>query len=160
MCSIVDCILSALKLSCLEGTVRIMWRTFHNPRRQSSSWRRSWHRKLRRWTEPWSGRMNWRSVAYNQFCQFCCFHVVYCSKQVSLYNPLHYFVFIQISVAELQSLLSELEGRIEGQAINIESLTATLKTKDEIINVRTPPIHRLKLSLRNTQQLWLRSFPP
>lgn len=42
---------------------------------------------------------------------------------------------LKISVAELQSLLSELEGRIEGQAINIESLTATLKTKDEIINV-------------------------
>uniref|UniRef100_A0A8D3AAP5 CDK5 regulatory subunit-associated protein 2 n=1 Tax=Scophthalmus maximus TaxID=52904 RepID=A0A8D3AAP5_SCOMX len=42
---------------------------------------------------------------------------------------------LKVSLAELQSLLSELEGRIEGQAINIESLTATLKTKDEIINV-------------------------
>uniref|UniRef100_A0A3P8U190 CDK5 regulatory subunit associated protein 2 n=1 Tax=Amphiprion percula TaxID=161767 RepID=A0A3P8U190_AMPPE len=40
----------------------------------------------------------------------------------------------QISLAELQSLLSELEGRNEGQAANIESLTATLKTKEEIIN--------------------------
>ncbi|XP_023258444.1 CDK5 regulatory subunit-associated protein 2-like isoform X4 [Seriola lalandi dorsalis] len=42
---------------------------------------------------------------------------------------------LKISLAELQSLLSELEGRNEGQAANIESLTATLKTKDEIINV-------------------------
>ncbi|XP_046901597.1 CDK5 regulatory subunit-associated protein 2-like isoform X3 [Hypomesus transpacificus] len=41
---------------------------------------------------------------------------------------------LKISVAELQSVLSELEGRIEGQAANIESLTATLETKDEIIN--------------------------
>ncbi|XP_028458357.1 CDK5 regulatory subunit-associated protein 2 isoform X4 [Perca flavescens] len=42
---------------------------------------------------------------------------------------------LKITLAELQSLLSELEGRNEGQAANIESLTATLKTKDEIINV-------------------------
>uniref|UniRef100_A0A3P8U1F3 CDK5 regulatory subunit associated protein 2 n=1 Tax=Amphiprion percula TaxID=161767 RepID=A0A3P8U1F3_AMPPE len=42
---------------------------------------------------------------------------------------------LKISLAELQSLLSELEGRNEGQAANIESLTATLKTKEEIINV-------------------------
>ncbi|TMS07985.1 Myomegalin [Larimichthys crocea] len=42
---------------------------------------------------------------------------------------------LKISLAELQSLLSELEGRNEGQAANIESLTATLKTKDEIIAV-------------------------
>ncbi|XP_071322292.1 CDK5 regulatory subunit-associated protein 2 isoform X2 [Trachinotus anak] len=42
---------------------------------------------------------------------------------------------LKISLAELQSLLSELEGRNEGQAANIESLTATLKTKDEIISV-------------------------
>ncbi|XP_061589722.1 CDK5 regulatory subunit-associated protein 2 isoform X1 [Cololabis saira] len=42
---------------------------------------------------------------------------------------------LKISLADLQSLLSELEGRDEGQAVNIESLTATLKTKDEIINV-------------------------
>ncbi|KAM7392630.1 hypothetical protein PAMA_007649 [Pampus argenteus] len=42
---------------------------------------------------------------------------------------------LKISLAELQSLLSELEGRNEGHAANIESLTATLKTKDEIINV-------------------------
>lgn len=41
-----------------------------------------------------------------------------------------------MSLADLQSLLSELEGRSEGQAANIDSLTATLKTKDEIINVR------------------------
>uniref|UniRef100_A0A3Q3VT61 Uncharacterized protein n=1 Tax=Mola mola TaxID=94237 RepID=A0A3Q3VT61_MOLML len=42
---------------------------------------------------------------------------------------------LKISLTELQSLLSELEGRNEGQAVNIESLTATLKTKDEIISV-------------------------
>ncbi|CAJ1070285.1 CDK5 regulatory subunit-associated protein 2 isoform X6 [Xyrichtys novacula] len=42
---------------------------------------------------------------------------------------------LKISLAELQSLLSEREGHSEGQAANIESLTATLKTKDEIINV-------------------------
>ncbi|XP_039636462.1 CDK5 regulatory subunit-associated protein 2 isoform X9 [Perca fluviatilis] len=42
---------------------------------------------------------------------------------------------LKITLAELQSLLSELEGRNEGHAANIESLTATLKTKDEIINV-------------------------
>ncbi|XP_035996244.1 CDK5 regulatory subunit-associated protein 2 isoform X2 [Fundulus heteroclitus] len=42
---------------------------------------------------------------------------------------------LKISLADLQSLLSELEGRNEGQAANIASLTATLKTKDEIIHV-------------------------
>ncbi|XP_008298824.1 CDK5 regulatory subunit-associated protein 2 isoform X2 [Stegastes partitus] len=42
---------------------------------------------------------------------------------------------LKISLAELQSLLSELEGRNEGQAANIESLTATLKTNEEIISV-------------------------
>lgn len=42
-----------------------------------------------------------------------------------------------MSLAELQSLLFELEGRSEGQAANIESLMSTLKTKDEIISVRT-----------------------
>ncbi|XP_078143085.1 CDK5 regulatory subunit-associated protein 2 isoform X1 [Centroberyx gerrardi] len=42
---------------------------------------------------------------------------------------------LKISLAELQSLLTELEGRSEGQAANIESLTTTLETKDEIINV-------------------------
>ncbi|XP_030005659.1 CDK5 regulatory subunit-associated protein 2 isoform X2 [Sphaeramia orbicularis] len=41
---------------------------------------------------------------------------------------------LKISLAELQSQISELEGRIEGQTANTESLTATLKTKDEIIN--------------------------
>lgn len=65
---------------------------------------------------------------------------------VSLFDLLLYFLYIQISLADLQSLLSELEGRNEGQAANIESLTATLMTKDEIINVRTPPIHRVKRS--------------
>ncbi|XP_019738154.1 CDK5 regulatory subunit-associated protein 2 isoform X3 [Hippocampus comes] len=42
---------------------------------------------------------------------------------------------LKMSLAELQALLSELEGRSEGQAANIESLTATLETKDEIIHV-------------------------
>uniref|UniRef100_A0A3Q3NA25 CDK5 regulatory subunit associated protein 2 n=1 Tax=Labrus bergylta TaxID=56723 RepID=A0A3Q3NA25_9LABR len=42
---------------------------------------------------------------------------------------------LKISLAELQSLLSERDGCNEGQAANIESLTSTLKTKDEIINV-------------------------
>ncbi|XP_016894041.1 CDK5 regulatory subunit-associated protein 2 isoform X4 [Cynoglossus semilaevis] len=41
---------------------------------------------------------------------------------------------LKMSLAELQSLLFELEGRSEGQAANIESLTSTLKTKDEIIS--------------------------
>ncbi|XP_063746348.1 CDK5 regulatory subunit-associated protein 2 isoform X3 [Eleginops maclovinus] len=41
---------------------------------------------------------------------------------------------LKISLAELESSLSELEGRYEGQAANVESLTSTLKTKDEIID--------------------------
>ncbi|XP_057675056.1 CDK5 regulatory subunit-associated protein 2 isoform X2 [Corythoichthys intestinalis] len=41
---------------------------------------------------------------------------------------------LKMALAELQSSLSELEGRSEGQAANIESLTATLETKDEIIH--------------------------
>uniref|UniRef100_A0A8C7MNH6 CDK5 regulatory subunit associated protein 2 n=1 Tax=Oncorhynchus kisutch TaxID=8019 RepID=A0A8C7MNH6_ONCKI len=41
---------------------------------------------------------------------------------------------LKMSLADLQSVLSELEGRIEGQAASIESLTTTLETKDEIIN--------------------------
>lgn len=45
------------------------------------------------------------------------------------------FLGIQVSLAELQVLLSEMEGRNKAQAINIESLTATLNTKDGIINV-------------------------
>lgn len=54
-----------------------------------------------------------------------------------LHNHLFLFIFLgtQISLAELQSLLSEMEGRNEAQAANIESLTATLNTKDDIINV-------------------------
>lgn len=65
---------------------------------------------------------------------------------------------IQISLAELQSLLSELEGRNEGQAANIESLTATLKTKDEIIDVRIHPHSKLLLLNGNNQQLGISSF--
>lgn len=41
-----------------------------------------------------------------------------------------------MSLAELQTVLSELEARSEGQSANIDFLTATLKTKEEIINVR------------------------
>lgn len=52
-----------------------------------------------------------------------------------LHNHLFFFLGTQISLAKLQSLLSEMEGRNEAQAANIESLTATLNTKDDIINV-------------------------
>ncbi|KAM8871347.1 CDK5 regulatory subunit-associated protein 2 [Synchiropus picturatus] len=41
---------------------------------------------------------------------------------------------LKISLAELQSLLSELEGQNQAHTANVESLTGTLKTKDEIIN--------------------------
>lgn len=41
---------------------------------------------------------------------------------------------LKLSIAKLQSLIRELEGHNESQAANIESLTATLKSKDEIIN--------------------------
>ncbi|XP_067280226.1 CDK5 regulatory subunit-associated protein 2 isoform X3 [Pseudorasbora parva] len=40
---------------------------------------------------------------------------------------------LKISLAELQSMVSELEARLEGQKANIESLTSTLQTKGEII---------------------------
>ncbi|XP_069370322.1 CDK5 regulatory subunit-associated protein 2 isoform X7 [Paralichthys olivaceus] len=56
-------------------------------------------------------------------------------KTEALNNALKRENELKISLAELQSLLSELEGRSEGQTANIESLTSTLKTKDEIINV-------------------------
>ncbi|XP_034047375.1 CDK5 regulatory subunit-associated protein 2 isoform X2 [Thalassophryne amazonica] len=42
---------------------------------------------------------------------------------------------LKIALAELQSLFNEVESCNEGQAANIESLTATLKTKDEMISV-------------------------
>ncbi|XP_076014766.1 CDK5 regulatory subunit-associated protein 2 isoform X3 [Genypterus blacodes] len=42
---------------------------------------------------------------------------------------------LKIALTELQSLLNDLEAHSEGQAANIESLTATLTTKDEIIAV-------------------------
>ncbi|KAL0965156.1 hypothetical protein UPYG_G00277500 [Umbra pygmaea] len=41
---------------------------------------------------------------------------------------------LKMSLTDLQAVLSELEGRIEGQVANMDSLTATLETKDEIIN--------------------------
>ncbi|KAK7131585.1 hypothetical protein R3I94_016644 [Phoxinus phoxinus] len=40
---------------------------------------------------------------------------------------------LKISLAELQSIVSELKARLEGQTANVESLTSTLKTKEEII---------------------------
>ncbi|XP_073727656.1 CDK5 regulatory subunit-associated protein 2 isoform X10 [Misgurnus anguillicaudatus] len=40
---------------------------------------------------------------------------------------------LKISLAELQSTVSELEARLEGQTANIDSLTSTLNTKEEII---------------------------
>ncbi|XP_016128229.1 CDK5 regulatory subunit-associated protein 2-like isoform X6 [Sinocyclocheilus grahami] len=40
---------------------------------------------------------------------------------------------LKMSRAELQSVVSELEMRLEGQTTNIESLTSTLNTKEEII---------------------------
>ena len=40
-----------------------------------------------------------------------------------------------MSLAELQSVVSELECQLEGQKANIESLTSTLNTKEEIIAV-------------------------
>uniref|UniRef100_A0A671QCJ6 CDK5 regulatory subunit-associated protein 2-like n=1 Tax=Sinocyclocheilus anshuiensis TaxID=1608454 RepID=A0A671QCJ6_9TELE len=39
---------------------------------------------------------------------------------------------LKISLAELQSMVSELETRLEGQTANIESLTSTLNTKEII----------------------------
>ncbi|XP_050948435.1 CDK5 regulatory subunit-associated protein 2 isoform X2 [Labeo rohita] len=40
---------------------------------------------------------------------------------------------LKISLAELQSMVSELETQLEGQTANTESLTSTLNTKEEII---------------------------
>ncbi|XP_041095597.1 myomegalin-like isoform X3 [Polyodon spathula] len=53
---------------------------------------------------------------------------------------------LQIEVAELRSLLADLENRHEAQAANIESLTKTLDVKDEIIRdlhtrLGKPPKH-------------------
>uniref|UniRef100_A0A674DZN6 CDK5 regulatory subunit associated protein 2 n=1 Tax=Salmo trutta TaxID=8032 RepID=A0A674DZN6_SALTR len=41
---------------------------------------------------------------------------------------------LKMSLADLESVLSELEGRIEVQAASIDSLTTTFGTKDKIIN--------------------------
>ncbi|XP_059381815.1 myomegalin-like isoform X3 [Carassius carassius] len=41
---------------------------------------------------------------------------------------------LKISLAELQSAVSDLEMRLEGRTANIESLTSTLNTKEEIIS--------------------------
>ncbi|KAI1904757.1 hypothetical protein AGOR_G00008980 [Albula goreensis] len=40
---------------------------------------------------------------------------------------------LRIELADLRSLISDLENRSEAQAINIETLTTTLETKDDII---------------------------
>lgn len=49
----------------------------------------------------------------------------------------------QISLAELQSIVSELKARLEGQTANVESLTSTLKTKEEIITVSVNTVMEL-----------------
>ncbi|XP_030622929.1 CDK5 regulatory subunit-associated protein 2 [Chanos chanos] len=41
---------------------------------------------------------------------------------------------LKMSLSELQSAVRELEGKLEAQTANIESLTSTLNTKEEIIN--------------------------
>lgn len=69
-----------------------------------------------------------------------------------LHNHLFFFLGTQISLAKLQSLLSEMEGRNEAQAANIESLTATLNTKDDIINViflLVTQLHIMPSQIRN-----------
>uniref|UniRef100_A0A3P8Z2L7 CDK5 regulatory subunit associated protein 2 n=1 Tax=Esox lucius TaxID=8010 RepID=A0A3P8Z2L7_ESOLU len=47
---------------------------------------------------------------------------------------------LKMSLADLQSVLSELEGRVKGQDASIDSLTATLETKNEIIHVSGWPL--------------------
>uniref|UniRef100_A0A8C7YDR1 CDK5 regulatory subunit-associated protein 2/Myomegalin coiled coil domain-containing protein n=1 Tax=Oryzias sinensis TaxID=183150 RepID=A0A8C7YDR1_9TELE len=56
-------------------------------------------------------------------------------KTEALNNALKRENELKISLADLQTLLSELQARSEGQSANIDFLTATLKTKEEIINV-------------------------
>lgn len=65
-------------------------------------------------------------------------HVTLHQNSECLRAEAFFFSGIQMSLTELQSLLRELEARNEGQAANIESLTATLSTKDEIIAVGNP----------------------
>ncbi|KAK3524591.1 hypothetical protein QTP70_029906 [Hemibagrus guttatus] len=61
-------------------------------------------------------------------------------KTDALNNALKRENQLKMSLAELQSTVSELEGRLEGQTANIESLKSTISTKDEII---TDLQHRL-----------------
>ncbi|XP_078812333.1 CDK5 regulatory subunit-associated protein 2 isoform X3 [Oryzias latipes] len=56
-------------------------------------------------------------------------------KTEALNNALKRENELKMSLADLQTLLSELQARSEGQSANIDFLTATLKTKEEIINV-------------------------
>ncbi|XP_024155482.1 CDK5 regulatory subunit-associated protein 2 isoform X3 [Oryzias melastigma] len=56
-------------------------------------------------------------------------------KTEALNNALKRENELKMSLAELQTVLSELEARSVGQSANIDFLTATLKTKEEIINV-------------------------
>ncbi|RVE65985.1 hypothetical protein OJAV_G00122060 [Oryzias javanicus] len=56
-------------------------------------------------------------------------------KTEALNNALKRENELKMSLAELQTVLSELEARSEGQSANIDFLNATLKTKEEIINV-------------------------
>ena len=44
-----------------------------------------------------------------------------------------------MSLAELKSTLAELEALVQGHQANVESLTSTLETKDQIIAVSPPP---------------------
>ncbi|XP_052443756.1 myomegalin isoform X5 [Carassius gibelio] len=59
---------------------------------------------------------------------------------------------LKISLAELQSKVSDLEMRLEGKIANIESLTSTLNTKEEIIT----ELHQ-RLSQRGDSRLPLTS---
>ncbi|XP_060791643.1 CDK5 regulatory subunit-associated protein 2 isoform X2 [Neoarius graeffei] len=54
-------------------------------------------------------------------------------KTDALNNALKRENQLKISLAELQSIVSELEGKLEGQTANTESLKSTISTKDEII---------------------------
>lgn len=54
-------------------------------------------------------------------------------KTDALNNALKRENQLKMSLAELQSVVSELESQVEGQIANVESLASTLNTKEEII---------------------------
>ncbi|XP_051961433.1 myomegalin-like isoform X2 [Xyrauchen texanus] len=76
---------------------------------------------------------------------------------------------LKISLAELQSMVSGLETQLEGQTANIESLTSTLNTKEEIITElhlrlsqrgnRRPPLTRDQASQPGETESSLSSLP-